>query len=83
MLDVAECMAHSALNRRESRGSHQRLEADCCQRDDKMFLKHSLAFMGDNGPSIQYGDVSITTYPPAKRAYGAEEKQLQQQGANV
>ncbi len=85
MLDVAECMAHSALNRRESRGSHQRLEADCNQRDDKSFLKHSLAFMGDNGPTIQYSDVSITTYPPAKRAYGAEEQKqkLQSQEAGV
>ena len=33
MLDVAHAVVHSALNRRESRGSHQRL--DMTERDDK------------------------------------------------
>ena len=75
MLDVAECMAHSALLRRESRGSHQRLDDGCTKRDDALFLKHSRAFRTADGPQIQYGDVTITSYPPAERLYGAAEKQ--------
>ena len=70
-LDVAEAMAHSALERRESRGSHQRLDG-YEQRDDLNFLKHSLAhYNGDDAPRIEYGPVKITTSPPGTRAYGA------------
>lgn len=71
LLDVAQAMAHSALNRRESRGSHQRLDG-YEQRDDVNFLKHSLAFYsGDGAPRISYGPVKITTSKPGTRAYGA------------
>src|SRR5207253_647278 len=41
MLDLAEAIAHSALQRTESRGSHQR--TDFPARDDQKFLAHSLA----------------------------------------
>ena len=41
-LDVAEAMARSALERRESRGAHQRLDG-FETRDDEHFLAHSLA----------------------------------------
>jgi fumarate reductase flavoprotein subunit len=72
LLDVAEAMAHSALNRRESRGSHQRLDG-YTERDDANFLKHSLArYQGpDSAPRIDYGPVKITTSKPGTRAYGA------------
>src|SRR5437867_11577862 len=42
MLDVAATIAHSALNRRESRGAHSR--TDHPTRDDAHFLRHTLAF---------------------------------------
>jgi fumarate reductase flavoprotein subunit len=71
LLDVAEAMAHSALNRRESRGSHQRLDG-FEQRDDANYLKHTLAqYRPGNAPAIGYGPVKITTSQPATRAYGA------------
>ncbi len=71
-LQVAECMAHSAINRRESRGAHQRLDEGCTERDDVNFLKHTLAFyQPDSSPRLEYGDVKITTLPPAKRVYGS------------
>ena len=59
-LDVAQSMAHSALQRKESRGSHQRLDGHE-QRDDVNFLQHSLAtYQGDDAPRIAYGPVKIT-----------------------
>ena len=71
LLDVAQAMAHSALERRESRGSHQRLDG-FEQRDDANFLKHSLAhYNGQDAPRIDYGPVKITSSQPATRAYGA------------
>jgi fumarate reductase flavoprotein subunit len=69
MLDVASAMAQSALQRKESRGSHQRLEYP--GRDDANYLKHSLAsYRGDEAPSIGYRDVVITKSQPAERVYG-------------
>ncbi len=71
-LDVAQAMAHSALARKESRGSHQRLDGYEA-RDDQNFLKHSLAVYAgpNNAPRIDYGPVKITRSPPGTRAYGA------------
>src|SRR5690349_1568791 len=64
LIDVAEAMAHSALNRRESRGSHQRLDGFEA-RDDVNFLKHSLAYYRPGeAPNIAYGPVKITTSTP-------------------
>lgn len=72
MIDVARAMAVSALHRRESRGSHQRL--DYVERNDQDYLKHSLAtYAGDGEPSIDYRDVVITKSQPAKRVYGGEQ----------
>lgn len=69
MLDVAAAMACSALQRKESRGSHQRL--DYPDRDDATFLRHSLAHYSATGlPSIDYSDVTITRSQPAERVYG-------------
>jgi fumarate reductase flavoprotein subunit len=70
-LEVAQAIAHSALEREESRGAHQRLDG-FTQRDDVRFLKHTLAHRdGANAPKIGYGDVTITRSPPGTRAYGA------------
>ena len=70
LLDVAEAVTHSALQRRESRGSHQR--SDHAERDDEQFLKHSLAYQTDGNPRIEYSDVSITRWPPGDRVYGSK-----------
>jgi fumarate reductase flavoprotein subunit len=71
MLDVAEALAQSALERNESRGSHQRL--DHPGRDDDRFLRHSLAtYRGADPPTISYCDVVITRSQPAERVYGGQ-----------
>ncbi|MRD47918.1 fumarate reductase (quinol) flavoprotein subunit [Caenimonas koreensis DSM 17982] len=72
LLDVAQAMAHSALERRESRGSHQRLDG-YTERDDTHYLKHSLAtYAGErDAPRIHYSPVTITSSQPGTRAYGA------------
>ena len=67
MLDVAETVVRSGLERRESRGSHTR--RDHPDRDDERYLKHSLAFGMPEGPRIEYEDVTITRWPPAERKY--------------
>ncbi len=70
-LDVAQTIVHSAINRKESRGAHQRLDG-YEQRDDVNFLKHSEAYyVPGSAPKIVYGDVKITKSQPAARVYGA------------
>ncbi|MDX1618134.1 MAG: fumarate reductase (quinol) flavoprotein subunit [Balneolaceae bacterium] len=69
MLDLAEAIIHSALERTESRGSHQR--TDHPERDDENFLVHSLAYRsGEGSPKIEYKPVTITNWPPGERVYG-------------
>jgi succinate dehydrogenase/fumarate reductase flavoprotein subunit len=70
MLEVGEAIAHSALARTESRGSHQR--TDHPDRDDDHFLKHSLAYRGEGDPTIGYKDVTITRWPVGERVYGRD-----------
>jgi len=69
MLDVAETIVHSALNREESRGAHQR--RDFPKRDDDKYLAHSMAWRSPEGPPrIDYRPVVITRWPPGERVYG-------------
>jgi len=68
MLEVAHTIALGAMLREESRGSHFR--TDFNTRNDRDWLKHTIARMGDDGgPAISYKDVVITRYQPVERKY--------------
>ena len=61
-------------NRKESRGAHAR--EDFTKRDDKNFMKHTLAWQNGNKVEIKYRDVhsrTLTTdvqyFPPKERVY--------------
>ncbi|MDO6695647.1 fumarate reductase (quinol) flavoprotein subunit [Aliiglaciecola sp. 3_MG-2023] len=70
-LDVAEATCLAALQRRESRGAHQRLDEGCTTRDDEQFLQHSLVYHQANGDAhLSWQPVDISLLPPATRAYG-------------
>ncbi len=67
LLDVAEVVTTSALNRTESRGGHAR--EDYPNRDDANWLKHSLVWNRDGKLEIGYKPVVITNYQPKVRTY--------------
>jgi len=73
LLELAQTVAEGALARKESRGSHQRLDYEA--RDDEKFLAHTLAYyQGDDKPRIDYHDVIITKSKPGVRDYSGGAK---------
>jgi succinate dehydrogenase / fumarate reductase flavoprotein subunit len=67
LLDIAEVVALSAINRTESRGGHSR--EDYPERDDENWLKHTLVRKKNGKLEISYKPVVITKYKPKPRVY--------------
>jgi succinate dehydrogenase / fumarate reductase flavoprotein subunit len=67
MIHLSEVIVEGALARKESRGSHFRL--DYPDRDDEHWLRHTMAFKTTDGLRIEYKDVAITSHPPKERTY--------------
>lgn len=68
MLDLAEAVTLSALNRTESRGAHWR--EDYPKRDDENWLKHTLIWIDEKGQHrFAYKPVVITKWQPKERVY--------------
>lgn len=67
LLDLAEVTTVSALAREESRGAHAR--DDFPKRNDVDWLKHTLAWTGEDGIKLSYKPVVITRFQPKERVY--------------
>ena len=68
LMRVGEIILTSALNRRESRGSHFR--EDCPDRDDEKFLQHTIAsYSPEAGVTIDYMPVVVNQFEPKERRY--------------
>ena len=67
LLDLAEVLAFTARERRESRGGHYREDFET--RDDDKFMVHSMAYKKGDQIDIGWKPVVITNYPPMERKY--------------
>ncbi len=67
LLDLAEVLAFTARERRESRGGHFREDFET--RDDEKFMVHSMAYKTEKDIKIDWKPVTITNYPPMERKY--------------
>lgn len=68
MLDYSLFIVEGAIARQESRGAHFR--DDFPKRDDEKFLKHTYAYMDENGDiHMEYQDVNLGIFEPQERTY--------------
>ncbi len=67
LLDLAEVVVVSARNRKESRGGHMR--DDFPDRNDKKYMKHTMAYKKGAKIELDWKPVVITNYQPMERKY--------------
>jgi len=66
-IDIAETVVRGSLNREESRGAQFR--TDFPKRDDKRFLKHTVADWNGKTCDLDWSDVDISLFEPKERKY--------------
>ncbi len=67
MLENAEAMVMSAIERKESRGAQYR--TDFPERNDGEWLRHINVAANGGGPEISYSEVTLTQWEPEERRY--------------
>jgi succinate dehydrogenase / fumarate reductase flavoprotein subunit len=67
MVDNAEAIVISAIERRESRGAQYR--TDFPERNDDDWLKHINVAANGSEPEISYSEVTMTQWEPQERTY--------------
>jgi succinate dehydrogenase / fumarate reductase, flavoprotein subunit len=67
MLDNAEAIVISAIERKESRGAQYR--TDFPERNDEEWLKHINVSANGSEPEISYSEVTMTQWEPQERTY--------------
>ena len=68
LLEIADVLAYTSLQRKESRGSFYR--DDYTTRDDENYLYHSVISKNSDGSfNYEKGEVDISMYEPAERKY--------------
>ena len=73
MLEFSKAIVEGALARTESRGAHYR--DDYPERDDKNWLKHTLAYLNDDGSirldykPVRLKPLTVPTFEPKERVY--------------
>ena len=67
MVEMAEVLAVSALDRKESRGAHTC--RDFPTRDDTNYLYHTLCYHDPAGPRLDKKDVTLGHWEPQERKY--------------
>ena len=67
LLDLAEVLAYTARERRESRGGHFREDYET--RNDEKFMVHSMAYKTGKEIKLDWKPVTITNYQPMERKY--------------
>lgn len=72
MLDIAFVIVKGALLRNESRGAH--FKEDYPERDDKNFLKTTIATYKEDEPEISYRPVDLRYLKPVLRDYSVAKK---------
>lgn len=67
LVNLAEVISNSALNRTESRGAHSR--EDFPGRNDIEWMKHTFAFKRIGSIEFKYKPVTVTKFQPEERKY--------------
>ena len=67
LVDLADVVVEGAIRRKESRGAHSMLEYP--KRDDRHWMKHTIAARKGSRTSISYSPVKMAGWEPEERKY--------------